>query len=195
MFGFAYYVQIEGPLVFGRWNHAMKLLKSIGEHKTQLPMVFHEGGHRLAVGGWGMEWRDERVHSVMRLVVLHEGEYRRWHPEWGASGASEGESEEWQYVGQPAVGGLPPTHPLVMHHQLQLTPRTSSDPSSNRHSTLVRKSAGQPFKHGYEARNVFITSLSEVLLPHMGKCTVQQLNGWSVKSSLARGHTGGYQHH
>ena len=147
MFGSEYYVKIEGPLVCGRWIHAKKLLQSNGEH-TPLPKVFHEGGRRPAVGGRGkgktgkvMEWRDERVHSVMGLVVFHEGEYRRWHPEWGAS---EGGSEEWQKLGQPAVGGLAADHPLLMHHQLQLTPRTSSalsDLQSARHGLGVRHDA------------------------------------------------------
>ena len=85
------------PVAWGRWTHAKKLLQSNGEH-TPLPNVFHEGGRRPAVGGKGkgktgkvMDWRYERVHSVMGLVVLHEGEHRRWNSDWGAL---EGGSEE-----------------------------------------------------------------------------------------------------
>ena len=86
------------------------------EH-TPFPEVFHEGGgHRPAVGGkgkgktgkvWG--WKDERVHSVMGLVQMHEGEYRRWHPAWGPS---PGGNEDWQKILQPAVGGLGADHPF-----------------------------------------------------------------------------------
>ena len=42
-------------------------------------------------------------------------------------------------------------------------------------STIVRKSAGQPLAAAYEARNVFITSLPEVLLLHMHERTAKQL--------------------
>ena len=34
-------------------------------------------------------------------------------------------------------------------------------------STIVRRSAGQPLAAAYEARNVFITNLPEVLLLHL----------------------------
>ena len=94
MFGFAHYEDIEGPLVCGRWTDAKKLLQRSGEEHTTLPWVFHKGGHRRpAVGGKGkgktgmksLTWREERVHSVMGLVVNHEGEYRKWHRAWGDS--------------------------------------------------------------------------------------------------------------
>ena len=42
-------------------------------------------------------------------------------------------------------------------------------------TTLVRKSAGQPFTVAYEGRNVFIISLPEVLLLHMDKCTAEEV--------------------
>ena len=159
------------------------------EH-TPFPEVFHEGGgHRPAVGGkgkgktgkvWG--WKDERVHSVMGLVQMHEGEYRRWHPAWGPS---PGGNEDWQKILQPAVGGLGADHPLLRHHQLQLIPMTSAYPSdlqsarqmamSGSGSTIVRRSAGQPFAVAYEARNVFITNLPEVLLLHMHQRTAEEV--------------------
>ena len=90
MFGISHNLDIEGPRVCGRYIRAKKLLQSSGRH-TPLPHVFSEGGgHRPAVGGKGKgkkgkvwDWRDKRVHYVMGLVQRHEGEYRRWHPNWG----------------------------------------------------------------------------------------------------------------
>ena len=162
--------------------------------RTTLPDVFHEGGgRRPAVGGKGKgktgkvwDWRDERVHSVMGLVQMHEGEYRRWHPDWGPSS---GGNEDWQKFLRRAVGGLGADHPLRRHHQLQLGPMTSSPSSdlqsarqmarSGSGSTIVRRSAGpsagQRLAAAYEARNVFITNLPEVLLLHMHTCTAKQV--------------------
>ena len=51
------------------------------------------------------------------LVLLHEGEYRRWHSDWGSSS---GKENDWKRFLQPAVGGLGADHPLLTHHQLQL---------------------------------------------------------------------------
>ena len=163
LFGFAHYEDIEGPLVCGRWIFAKQELKRIGLERTTLPWVFIEGGaHRPAVGGKGkwktgmkpLTWEEERVRSVMGLVIKHEGEYRKWHHAWGRS---EGSDDEWQPIGQQAFGGIPADqiadHPLLMHHQLQLTPRTAWAPSdlqsarmamgSGSGTTLVRKSAGE----------------------------------------------------
>ena len=117
----------------------------------------------------------------MGLVQMHEGEYRRWHPAWGAS---PGGNEDWQKILQPAVGGLGADHPLLRHHQLQLSPMTSSPPSdlqsaremarsgSPSGSTILRKAAGQPWTTAYEARNVYIANLPEVLL-RMHQCTAK----------------------
>ena len=134
----------------------------------------------------------------MGLVVKHEGEHRRWYPAWGTSS---GESD-WQKFLQPVVAGQPADapavggsldavllldteDPIVTHHQLQLSPMTSSPGSdlqsarqmamSGSDSTIVRRSAGQPLAAAYEARNVFITNLPEVLLLHMDKCMAKQL--------------------
>ena len=175
-------------MVCGRYIHAKKLLQRSGEH-TPLPEVFLEGGgHRPAVGGTSkgktgkVGWEDERVHSVMGLVQMHEGEYRQWHPAWGPS---PGGNTDWQKFSQPAVGGLGADHPLLRHHQLELVPRTSSLPSDLQSarqamsgwsgSTIVRKSAGQPLAAAYEARNVFITNLPEVLLFHMHQRTAAKV--------------------
>ena len=132
---------------------------------------------------WG--WRDERVHSVMGLVQNHEGEYRRWHPDWGPCPFSSGKNEDWQQFWQPADGGLGADHPLLSHHQLQLSPLTSSATNlqsarqmtimSGSGSTIVRRSAGQPLADAYEARNVFVVNLPEVLLLHMDRCTAEQV--------------------
>ena len=80
LFGINYRLDIEGQQVCGRYIAAKKLLQRSGEH-TPLPEVFHYGGRRRpAVGGkgkrktgkvWG--WRDERIHSVMGLVLMHDG--------------------------------------------------------------------------------------------------------------------------
>ena len=85
-------------------------------------------------------------------------------------GPSPGGNEDWQKILQPAVGGLGADHPLLRHHQLQLSPMTSSSPSdlqsarqmamSGSGSTIVRRSAGQPLAAAYEARNVFIIKLA-----------------------------------
>ena len=42
-------------------------------------------------------------------------------------------------------------------------------------STIVRRSAGQPLAAAYEARNVFIVNLPEVLLKHLHKRTAAEL--------------------
>ena len=192
MFGISHNLDIEGPLVCGRYIRAKKLLQSSGRH-TPLPHVFREGGgHRPAVGGkgkgkkgkvWG--WSDERVHSVMGLVQMHEGEYQRWPHTWGRP--SPGGNADWRRIWQPAVGGLGTDDPLVRHHQLQLSPMTSSPRRSDLQSarqmaimsgsgsTIVRRSAGQPLAAVYEARNVFITNLPEVLLLHLDTHTAAEV--------------------
>ena len=38
------------------------------------------------------------------LVLMHEGEYRWWHPSWGHPSEDLGD-EEWQNIVQPAVVG------------------------------------------------------------------------------------------
>ena len=124
------------------------------------------------------DWKDERAHSVMGLAQLHEGEYRRWHP---AGGPSAGGNANWKEILQPAVGGLGADDLFVCHHQLALIPLTSSPPSdlqsaremarsgSSSGSTILRKAAGQPWATAYEARNVYIANLPEVLL-RMHQC-------------------------
>ena len=73
---------------------------------------------------WG--WKDERVHSVMGLVQMHEGEYRQWHPAWDP--AWPGGNEDWEKIVQPAVGGLDPDHALATHHLRVVCPMTSVPP-------------------------------------------------------------------
>ena len=97
---------------------------------------------------------------------------------------------EWerilQKILQPTV--LDPDRPLLRHHQRQLIPMTSSSPSdlqsarqmatsgpSGSGSTIARMAAGQPLAAAYEARNVFIISLPEVLLLMMHKRTAAQV--------------------
>ena len=122
----------------------------------------------------------------MGLVQMHEGEYRRWHPAWGPSpGGNTKRNTDWHNIVQPASGGLGADDPLLRHHQLQLIPMTSSLPSdlqsarqmamSGSGSTIVRRSAGQPLAIAYEARNVFITNLPELLLFHKHKRTAANL--------------------
>ena len=117
----------------------------------------------------------------MGLVQTHEQEYLRWHL---AGGPSPGGNEDWQTILQPAVGGLGADDLLVCHHQLALIPLTSSPPSdlqsaremarsgSSSGSTILRKAAGQPWTTAYEARNVYIANLPEVLL-RMHQCTAE----------------------
>ena len=120
----------------------------------------------------------------MGLVQLHEGEYRRWHSErWGKAPEDCG-NEEWQLLNQ-TDGGMETYHWIWRHHQLQMTAMTSTRPpdlqsarqqkASGINSTMVRKARGQSLTATYEARNVFITSLPEVLLLHMHKCTAKQV--------------------
>ena len=73
-------------------------------------------------------WKDERVHSVMGLVQMHEGEYRQWHHAWGPVGWPR-ETQDWEKIVQPAVGGLDHDHALVKHHPLVVSPMTSVPPS------------------------------------------------------------------
>ena len=65
-----------------------------------------------------------------------------------------------------------------------MTPMTSTRPpdlqrarqkASGINSTIVRKAARRPLAAAYEARNVFITSLPEVLLLHMYRRTAKEL--------------------
>ena len=134
-------------------------------------------------GGIG-EWR---IHDVMGLVLLHEGEYRRCHPFWCPAGVEI--TEEWQKLKQPAVGGLDPDHPLFTHHQLQLQLVTSAASSnlqiarqmakSGSGSTIVRRSAGQSLTAvapSFEARNVFIINFPEVLLLNLSEHTAEELH-------------------
>ena len=167
-------MDIEGPLVCGRYIRAKKLLQQSGEHTPmpgEIPEVFREGGeHRPAVGGkgkgktgkvWG--WRDERVHSVMGLVQMHEGEYRRWHPAWGPS---HGGNEDWQKILQPAVAGLA-DHQILRHHQMAM---------SGSGSTIVRRSSSST----HEARNVFIANFPDVLLFfHMQRTADKVYEEWT----------------
>ena len=82
---------------------------------------------------------------------------------------------------QPAVGGLCADHQLRRHPQLQLGPLSSgpragtANRTSESDSTIVRRSAGESMAEVFEARNLFITSLPEVLLLHMHKCTAKQV--------------------
>ena len=48
-------------------------------------------------------------------------------------------------------------------------------PLSGSGSTIVRRSAGQPFERAYEARNVFITNLPEAFLFHKHQRTAAQV--------------------
>ena len=88
-------------------------------------------------------------------------------------------TEQWELLTQPAVGGLDPGSPLFTHHQLQLHPATSTAPDtlqvarqmamSSSGSTIVRRTVGGPVGGPYmaptfEARDVFIASLPEILL-------------------------------
>ena len=193
LFGIDYPYGVEGPLVCGRWIRAKNKLREIPVLYRQLPEVFRVGGCRPRpwcktgkVMGWTL--RDERFHSVMGLVLLHEGEYRQWHANWGPRGTSAFQDEDWQKIWQPAVGGgLGADHFLLSHHQLQLRAMTSSAGSnlqsvrqmamsgSASGSTIVRRSAGEPLAVAYEARNVFITNLPEVLLLHLHTRTAEQV--------------------
>ena len=188
MFGINYRLGVEGPLFCGRWIRAKLKLQEIRVLYRQLPEVFRVGGSRPRPTGKVMSWRDERFHSVMGLVVLHEGEYRRWHTNWAPRGTAAFADEDWQKIWQPAVGGgLGADHFLLSHHQLQLSPMTSSAGSSLQSvrqmamsgsasgSTIVRRSAGEPLAVAYEARNVFITNLPEVLLLHLHTRTAAQV--------------------
>ena len=112
MFGFKYLENIEGREICGRWIYAKNLLKEKGsDPRSELPHVFQEGGERpLAVNHRGKKlgWRERRVYDVMGLVVLHEGEYRRWHSNWGEAPEDCG-NEDWQKVNQ-GVGGIKADH-------------------------------------------------------------------------------------
>ena len=178
-------MEIEGQEVCGRYIRAKNNLEMSGKHP--LPEVFRDGGApRPAAGGKGKgeTVKNERVHSVMGLVQKHEGEYRQWHHAWGPVGWPR-ETEDWEKIVQPAVGGLDPDHALVKHHQLVVSPMTSAPPSDLQSArrmaptacgtTIVRRCAGQPSAATYEARNVFITSLPEVLLCHRHRHTASRV--------------------
>ena len=133
----------------------------------------------------------------MGLVKLHEGEYRRWHPrKWGKAPEDCG-NEEWQLLNQ-TDGGMETYHWIWRHHQLQMTAMTSTRPpdlqsarqqkASGINSTMVRKARGQSLTAAYEARNVFITSLPEVLLLHMDKRTAKELyeEWWECEIIIGR---------
>ena len=113
------------------------------------------------------------------LVVLHEGEYRQWHSSWGEAPEERGH-EDWQQLNR----GIKADHWVWRHPQLQMTPMTSKRPpdlqsarqmASGINLTILRKAGRQPLADAYEARNVFITSLPEVLLLHMYRRTAKEL--------------------
>ena len=103
----------------------------------------------------------------MGLVQMHEGEYRRWHPAWGPSPSG---NTDWQKIWQPAVGGMTSSLPSDLQSARQMAMAMSGSGS-----TIVRRSAGQPLAAAYEARNVFIINLPEVLLLHMHRRTAEQV--------------------
>ena len=196
-FGHDFQVPIEGPKVCGRYIRAKASLKRHGEHRPLL-RVFHAGGDPSARKGNGdiksqplaaSSWEDRRVHAVMGLVQLHEGEYRRWHTEWGALPVYC--NTDWQRFDGPAPL---PGHPFWSHHQLQLRPVTSGIRSSLDHarefcpmpsqyftsSTILRKASSQPLAAAYESRNVFIVNLPEILLKRMWTHTAAEVyEQWS----------------
>ena len=157
----------------------------MGEHPP-LPEVFREGGERRRRPQGNPTPLHERVYSVMGLVQKHEGEYRRWHPDWGTFPGLR-ENQDWQRM--PAVGGGLLHEFLLTHHQLQvgaITSSTSSDLQSARQtaqqmamsgsgSTIVRPKAGQPLAVAFEARNVFIVNLPELFLKHLNTRTAAEL--------------------
>ena len=126
----------------------------------------------------------------MGLVRAHEGEYRRWNDAWGpVAPNSEEVTEVWQVLAQPAVGGLDPDHQLITHHQLQLHPVTSAAPGtlqgarqiamSSSASTIVRRAVGQPWEvPSFEARDVFVVSLPEILLRRPMATAAQTYEEW-----------------
>ena len=196
-FGHDFQVPIEGPKVCGRYIRAKASLKRHGEHRPLL-RVFHAGGDPSARKGNGdiksqplaaSSWEDRRVHAVMGLVQLHEGEYRRWHTEWGPLPVDC--NTDWQRFDGPAPL---PGHLFWSHHQLQLRPVTSGIRSSLAaarefcpmpsqyftSSTILRKASSQPLAAAYESRNVFIVNLPEILLKRMWTHTAAEVyEQWS----------------
>ena len=211
-FGINYQMDIEGEEIRGRFFRAMEALQRYGEQLNPLPKIFHESErecrHRQpAVGGRGkgkgaMSWaapawtrrvwtpREKRVAAVMWFVSKHKGEYRQWNRQrWGSGGSeAEGTTEEWR-----KVGSLDPDHSLITHRQLQLHPAGPAAVAAPVHgSTIVRRSVGQPlaapsYEVSYEARNVFITSLPEVLLRNLYECPVAEVYEEYLESEVIIG--------
>ena len=179
-FGIDYQMDIEGPDVRGRFIHAKNELQRSGE-LTPLPYVFHPavGGHASGKAHQVCNWRNKCIDFVMSLVQRHEGEYRRWHFMWKDRMPELVHSDEydgWQGFRpgpQPAIGGF------LMHHRLQrpcqLPSMDSMDPDlqiiSGPDSTIVRRWVGS-----CQVRNIFITSLPEILLLHLNAFTAEQVH-------------------
>ena len=106
-----------------------------------------------------MAQEERRVEAVMGLVMLHHLEHRVWNARWGA-------------VPKPAVGGLPsgwrmfdlkdhpkPDSPVLRHPQLRMSVGNSL---SGADTTIMRWRADG--RRAFEARDVFVVSLPELLL-------------------------------
>ena len=89
----------------------------------------------------------------MGLVQMHEREFRQWHPAWGPSPGGPPALSDWRKLSRARLMAM----------------------SGWRASTIVRRVAGQPLAAAYEARNVFIINLPEVLLFHMHQRTAAKV--------------------
>ena len=169
----------------GRYIDAKLALQQHGAQRP-LPRVFIDGGDPRARkdNSWWWPWEDQRVHAVMGLVQLHEGEFRVWHQAWG--NLPGGTYDDWQRFSGPA----PLADGFWNHYQLQTRPVTSGSRSNLDHarqfcpttsepcftsSTILRTAAGLRLNDAYESRNVFIVSLPEILLFSMQTRTAKEV--------------------
>ena len=149
-FGIDHQMDIEGPDIRGRYFHAKNELQRSDE-RNLLPYGFHPvvGGYAKGKNHQVLTWRNERIHFVMNLIQMHEGEYRRWHFEWKGRMPELPHSDETDEWKQPAIGGRQPaigsllTHRQLQSGKLQGPPMTSQDPDMQMvwgpDSTIVRR--------------------------------------------------------
>ena len=174
MFGYNYYLHVDGPAIFGRFISAKQELKRLGSVRP-LPLLFHSGGdyqkrkdsrrrpgHGHGRGGPAQPLaspEEERVQAIMGLVTLHEGEYRKWDPSWGPM-ATEEDELGWRRFNLPMP--TPETDPLFFDPQLLCNYEAGGHRGPC--STIVRTAVEGPAQH--DGRDEFIVSLPELLLVH-----------------------------
>ena len=187
-FGIDHQMDIEGPDIRGRYFHAKNELQRSGE-RNPLPYGFHPvvGGYAKGKNHQVLTWRSERIHFVMNLIQMHEGEYRRWHFEWKGRMPELPHSDETDEWKQPAIGGRQPaigsllTHRQLQSGKLQGPPMTSQDPGMQMvwgpDSTIVQRLHHQ-FARDSPVAFGFVHGCRAEPTMHSSSAQARKMGGW-----------------